>query len=240
VVYVINAPANGPTDSALFGTANLSTGTFTQIGAPARVGGSAGLAPGPNGLLYTLAVGGDLDAIDPATGITKDIGATGLADCTAPSSPCGPKSANALASLAGVIYATDFANNLYRLNPTTGAATLVGPTGIPAAPTPLTVNENGSLNGFVQGLFAADGKLYSTFEAFTFDGTTFATTSILEAPKLYLIDPSTGTTSIVGPTDFNLEAAAQVGGHGLCIQRLRQSNRHFESRERSHQLGRRL
>ena len=212
VVYVINAPANGPTDSALFGTVNLSTGKFTQIGAPARVGGSAGLAPGPNGLLYTLAVGGDLDAIDPATGVTKVIGPTGLADCTASTSPCGPKAANALASLGGVIYATDFANDLYRVNPTTGAATLVVPTGIPATPTPGTVNPDGSLDGFVQGLFAADGRLYSTFEAFTFDGTTFATKSILESPKLYLIDPATGATSVVRPTDFNLEAVAQVGG----------------------------
>lgn len=175
------------------------------------MGGSAGLAPGPNGFLYTLAVGGDLDAIDPATGVTKDIGPTGLADCTAPTSPCGPKSANALASLGGVIYATDFANNLYRVDPATGAAILVGPTGIPAAPTPLTVNPDGSLNGFEQGLFAADGKLYSTFQAFTFDGSTFATKSILEPPKLYLIDPATGTTSAVAPTDFNLEAVAQVG-----------------------------
>ncbi len=212
VVYVINAPANGPTDSSLFGTVDLSTGTFAQIGAPARVGGSAGLAPGPNGLLYTLAVGGDLDAIDPATGVTKIIGPTGLADCTAATSPCGPKAANALTSLGGVIYATDFANNLYRVNPTTGAATLVGSTGIPAAPTPGTVNPDGSLDGFVQGLFAADRKLYSTFEAFTFDGTTFATISILEPPKLYLIDPATGATSVVGPTDLNLEAVAQVGG----------------------------
>jgi hypothetical protein len=51
--------------------------TLTQIGVPARVGGSAGLAPGPGGLLYTLAVGGDLDTINPATGVTRDIGPTG-------------------------------------------------------------------------------------------------------------------------------------------------------------------
>jgi hypothetical protein len=61
-------------------------------------------------------------------------------------------------------------------------------------------------------LFAADGNLYSTFEAFTFDGTTFATRSILHPPTLYLIDPATGATSAVAPTDFNLEAVAQVEG----------------------------
>jgi hypothetical protein len=171
------------------------------------------LAPGPNGLLFTLAVGGDLDAINPATGVTADIGPTGLADCTSPASPCGPKSANAMASLGGVIYATDFANNLYRVNPTTAAATLVGPTGIPAVPAaPLTVNADGTLNGFEQGLFSANGKLYSTFQAFTFDPATFATKAILDAPKLYLIDPATGATSVVGPTDLNLEAVAEVGG----------------------------
>jgi outer membrane protein assembly factor BamB len=213
MVYVINAPANGPTDSSLFGTVDLSTGKFKQIGAPARVGGSAGLAPGPNGKLFTLAVGGDLDAIDPATGVTIDIGPTGLEDCTSPASPCGPKSANALASLGGVIYATDFANNLYRVNATTGTAMLVGPTGIPAVPAaPLTVNPDGTLNGFEQGLFSANGMLYSTFQAFTFDAMTFATKSIVEAPKLYRIDPTTGATSIVGPTDLNLEAVADVGG----------------------------
>ncbi len=171
------------------------------------------MAPGPNGMLYKLAVGGDLDAIDPATGVTIDIGPTGLADCTSPASPCGPKSANALASLAGVIHVTDFANNLYRVNATTGTAMLVGPTGIPAVPAaPLTVNPDGTLNGFEQGLFSSHGMLYSTFQAFTFDPITFATKSLVEPPTLYRINPTTGATSVVGPTDLNLEVVTDVGG----------------------------
>ena len=74
------------------------------------------------------------------------------------------------------------------------------------------MNPDGTLNGFEQGLFSSHGMLYSTFQAFTFDPTTFATKSLVEPPTLYRINPTAGATSVVGPTDLNLEVVTDVGG----------------------------
>src|SRR3954465_11017450 len=60
VVYVING-------SQQFGTVDLNTGTFRQIG-PNTQAGSSGLVPRPDGSLLTLA-GIDLASINPATGL---------------------------------------------------------------------------------------------------------------------------------------------------------------------------
>src|ERR1700733_10465631 len=112
IVYVV-------TGNQQFGTVNLATGAFTQIG-PNTPEGEDGLVPGPNGSLLTLTFSGNLDSINPATGLTSVIGATGLADCSNfPVSPCGPTSANELAVYKGTIYATDISNNLYTVNPLT-------------------------------------------------------------------------------------------------------------------------
>jgi hypothetical protein len=210
LLYVVNGPPSG---SAQFGTIDLGTGAFNQIG-PSAPEGSQGLVQGPNGSLLTLDFSGNLDSINPVTGVTSLVGPTGLADCAAPPiSPCGPHASNSLASAGGGIYVTDLSNNLYRVNPATGAATLVGPTGIPAVPfTPLTVNPDGSFDAFDEGLFGANGKLYATFDAITVDPTTFTTASVVIAPDLYQIDPTTGATTLVGPTDLNLGAVADVNG----------------------------
>jgi hypothetical protein len=210
LVYVVNGPPSG---AAQFGTIDLGTGAFNQIG-PSTPEGSQGLVQGTNGSLLTLDFSGNLDSINPATGVTSLIGPTGLADCAAPpASPCGPHSSNALASAGGRIYVTDFANNLYRVNPATGAATLVGPTGIPALPfTPTLVNPNNTFNAYDEGLFGAGGKLYATFDAFTVDLATFTAASVVIAPNLYEIDPTTGVATLIGPTDLNLETVADVNG----------------------------
>src|SRR6185437_5598532 len=116
-VYVL-----GTTDLATgqLGTLDLATGAFHQIGPV--IEGSNGLAPGPNGSLLTLTFSGNLISINPANGVTTTIGPTGLADCTTPASPCGPTSANNIGALGSMVYATDFANNLYRVNALTGQA----------------------------------------------------------------------------------------------------------------------
>ncbi len=76
----------------------------------------------------------------------------------------------------------------------------------------LTVNPNGTFNAFDEGLFGANGKLYATFDAFTVDPTTFTTASVVIAPDLYQIDPTTGVATLIGPTDLNLDAVADVNG----------------------------
>ncbi len=208
-VYIVSGP---PIGAAEFGTVDLATGAFTQIGPSTE--GSQGLAPGPNGSLLTLAFSGHLNSINPATGVTTVIGPTGLVDCAMPpASPCGPHSANALASVGEQIYVTDFANNLYKVNPVTGTATLIGPTGIPAVPfTPVLTNPDNTFNAYDEGLFGANGKLYATFDASTVSLETFTTASVVIAPNLYQIDPDTGTATLIGPTDLNLDAVAAVNG----------------------------
>jgi hypothetical protein len=204
-VYVVNS-------NNQFGTVDLGTGAFRQIG-PNTPEAEGGLVPVPNGSLLTLTASGSLDAINPRTGLTTVIGPTGLGDCSMPTSPCGPTSANTIAGLAGVIYGTDYAGNLYTVNPATGRATLIGPTGIPPVTfVPLsTPNPDGSLNFFGEGLFAANGKLYALFETGTVNFTTGAITPII-SDSLYQIDAATGATTVVAPITFGVETAADVNG----------------------------
>jgi outer membrane protein assembly factor BamB len=172
------------------------------------------LVSGPNGQLLSLGFSGILNSIDPATGATTRIGPTGLVDCSDPfSSPCGPKSANALGSVGGQIYATDFDNRLYQVNPLTGVAALIGPTGIPALPfTPLTTNPDNTFNAYDESLFGANGNLYAAFDAFTVSLDTFTLASIVIPPNLYRIDPKTGATTLIGATTLNLSAVAAADG----------------------------
>ena len=58
-----------------FGTLNLDTGGFHQIG-PNLPGETSGLVPGPNGGLLSLSFSGNLNSINPANGVTTLIGAT--------------------------------------------------------------------------------------------------------------------------------------------------------------------
>ncbi len=209
MAYIVTGNPDG---SGQFGVMDITTGAFTQIGP--NVEGSQGLVSGPNGSLFTLAFTGTLNSINSATGFSAIIGPTGLVDCSVPpASPCGPHSANALASVGGKLYITDFDNNLYGVNTSTGAATLIGPTGIPAVPfTPLTINPDNTFNAYDEGLFSANGKLYATFDAFTVRLDTFTTGKVVIAPNLYQIDPLTGVASLIGPTDLNLGAVAGING----------------------------
>jgi hypothetical protein len=104
IVYAIGG-------SGQFGTMNLSTGSFTPIGPGISVG-TGGLVRGPGGTLLSLGYNGDLNSINPATGVLSPVGATGLGDCSLPSSPCGSNSANIIGKVGSNLYATDLANNL--------------------------------------------------------------------------------------------------------------------------------
>lgn len=203
-VYVVNA-ANQ------FGTIDLATGAFHLI--DPNTPGQMGLALGPSGSLLSLAFSGSLESINPGTGLTSVIGPTGLAACATPADPCGPTGTNTIGGLAGTVYVTDLSNKLYRVNTVTGAATLIGATGIPALPfTPLSENPDGTFNAYDEALFGANGKLYATFDAFTVNSTTFTTQTIVIPDNLYQIDPTTGATTVIGPTPLFISAVADVNG----------------------------
>ena len=141
-----------------FGALDLSSGKFLPIGpgVPPDVGG--GLVQGLGTSLLTLAFSGNLAAIDPFTGRTSVVGATGLRDCSVPGS-YDPNCANVIGRLGGSFYATDFVNNLYSVDPTTGAATLIGPTGMPAVTVaPFSQNPDGTFNVFSENLVSAHGS----------------------------------------------------------------------------------
>ena len=140
------------------------------------------------------------------------IGPTGLSDCSTPTSPCGPTSTNVIATLGGKIYATDFQNRLYTVNPATGAATAIGLTGIPAIPfVPLSTNPDGTINVYNEALFSAGGKLYAIFDADILNPESFEITPVI-APNLYQIDSSTGVATLLAPTDLGLGAAVELNG----------------------------
>ncbi len=183
------------------GTVDLTTGAFHQIGPTSTTEFKSGLVPGPNGDLLTLGFGssGNLDSIDPATGVTTTVG-TGLG-----------QAGNTLGELGGKIYATDGANNLYTVNPTTGGTHLIGKTGIPAVPFVLGPNPDGTINIFNETLFGAAGKLYATFDADKFDPRIPAITPVI-APNLYQIDPETGATTLIDPTALLITASVDLNG----------------------------
>jgi hypothetical protein len=202
LVYVI-------TGSPQFGAVDLHSGTFLPIGPalPPDVGG--GLVQGPDQSLLTLAFSGNLVAIDPVTGKSSTVGSTGLGDCTTPSSPCGPNSANGIGRFDQDYYLTDFANNLYSVDPESGAAKLIGLTGIPAVPfSPLSVNPDGSQNVFNETLFRAGGKLYANFAAAR--RPQGGPPDIVVQPAIWEINRKTGQAERIAPTELGLTSIVNV------------------------------
>ena len=193
-----------------FGAVDLNSGAFLPIGPglPPDVGD--GLVPGTGKSLFSLGFTGNLDAIDPATGETTVIGATGLGDCSTPVSPCGPNSANWIGLINGHYYVTDFANNLYSLDPKTAAAKLIGPTGMPGITAiPFSENPDGSVNVFGASLFGARGKFFAYFAtlAANFEAGTFTP---INAGAIYEIDEKTGRATKIADTETTLSTIVNV------------------------------
>jgi hypothetical protein len=196
-----------------FGTVDLQTGAFHQVGPNAPAEGLFGLVGGDNGTLIALTYASNLVRVNPASGLTTLIGPTGLGDCATVASPCGPTSGSTIGGLAGKIYATDFQNSLYGVNPATGKAALIGSTGIPGIPfVPASQNPDGTLNFFDQAIFGLGDKLYITFDTWVFDPNTGAIQSVTTPGALYAVDLSTAKASLVGPTDLGIGAVANVNG----------------------------
>lgn len=193
LIYVV-------TSNQQFGTVDLATGEFHQIG-PATPEPLANLVWAPGGTLLTLSVSGNLDRINPATGEVTVIGQTGL----------GINSFD-LAEVRGKLFATDLSNNIYSVNPETGAATFLRITGIPPDPAyPFTFNNDGTINLCDEGLYGVGGVLYATFDAFTLNPGNLALTPTV-SPALYRIDPSSGSATFVGNTALNLGSTVDVNG----------------------------
>jgi PEP-CTERM motif-containing protein len=209
LVYVVRA---GITGNGIFGTVDLTTGAFQQIG-PAEPDGYFGLAPGPNGSLVSFTYASNLDGINPATGVPTRIGATGLPGCVIATPACGPTTAFTIGSFDGKIYGVDISNSVYTVNPITGAATLLAKnSGLPAAPfVPGIQNSDGTLNIADEAIWGAGGKLYLTYDAAILDLNSF-TVSVAVAPYLYQIDPASGFATLIGPTDLGIDATIEVNG----------------------------
>ena len=114
-----------------------------------------------------------------------------------------------MAASTKAFYATDFANNLYSLNPESGAARLIGLTGIPALPfSPLSVNPDGSQNVFNETLFSARGKLYANFAAAV--RPQGGPPVIVIPPAIWEINPKTGHAKWIAPTELGLTSIVNV------------------------------
>ena len=206
---IVHVLANEGAPNQQYGDMDLATGKFSAISStPSTI---QYLAPGRNGSLLTMSFNGDLDSINPNTGAISVVGHTGFANCSIP----GPYTSNCQLSFGaagGTLYATDFANNLYTVNPVTGKATLVGATGIPAVPfIPASTNPDGSFNFYDENLFGFGGKLYANFDAGTFNPATSASTIVI-SPEMYQLNPSTGHASKIAATNFGLITIANVDG----------------------------
>jgi hypothetical protein len=124
-----------------FGSLDLGTGAFTQIGGT-HDGAYAGLGNLADGTLVAVDGLNNFVRIDRTTGAVTTVGPTGI-------------NVNVSASLlTGEQFAIDNVNRLYRINPDTGAATLVGPTGLPGI----------SLSDFATALAGDTTTLYYIFE----------------------------------------------------------------------------
>ncbi len=141
----------------------------------------------PTALFGTDAGGGNLLAVDTATGVSTVIGPTGVSSL--PSLAVNPKT--------GIMYAGQGGGNpnLHRIDPATGAATLVGDTGLGIAA--------------ISGLeFASDGTLFAAVNIAGAGGT--------GPDHLAVIDETTAATTVIGPFGTCTGVTIPTSGGGSC------------------------
>jgi len=123
-----------------FGTIDLNTGLFTQLGNSAAELTGLGLA---GGILYGGA-GNTLYQVNPANGTLTAVGSGSIPSYLTGSTPGG-------------LFGIDLNGNLYSINPGTGATTLIGSIGFS-----LVGTNSDALSGGSSALYlAVDGTLYS-------------------------------------------------------------------------------
>jgi hypothetical protein len=131
------------TQSGNFGVIDLSTGVFSFIGAAVPLQG-LGVA---GGLLYGLGPTGTLYQVNTTTGGVSTVGSSA-------------HSFNVFGSTVAGLFAIDNSTNVYSINAATGAATLLGPTGVP-------FGSVDSLSTNSSTLFWADGPKFYTLNTTT-------------------------------------------------------------------------
>jgi hypothetical protein len=204
------------TATSQFGTVDLRTGEFVLIPVSAnlaKLGIGSGLIQGPGRSLLSLALSGDLYKIDPFTGEVSLVGNTRLADCSA-SGSYAPNCANFIGRLSESYYVTDFANNLYSLDPHTGCTRLIGPTEVPPLTfAPFTEDPGlpGSFDVYAESLFSVhrNRKLYALFSTTAVNNETGTNTPLIPA-TIYQIDHVTGKTTLVTVTNPCLSSIVDV------------------------------
>jgi hypothetical protein len=234
IAYMSANAGGNPQFSVVFGTIDLNTGVFSQLG-PTAIGGTfqeplSGMAEA-NGTLYGAAEGtndnGQLYTINPANGTLTRVGATLLSIDDFGSTPTG-------------LFVVDSLGTLYSINPATGAATLIGSTG-------LVLGGSRALSTNASSLYFADGgSLYtlntSTGAATLIGPSGVSLTALLQengtlyggelVPSLSVdtVDPATGAattgphitgagvTGVSGLAPFPVQAVpAPIIGHGLPV-----------------------
>ncbi len=187
------------TNTGVFGTLNLSSGAFTQLGnsgvAPAGMGGfgnSLFIAGFENHTLYLVnPANGSVTAIGNGSLTYYDLGAT-------PSS----------------LYAIGTDSNLYTINAATGASTLVGPTGLNISGSTLGLSSNGAVlyltvdSGSGSVLYSVNtttgaATAIGNTELSRIDAMVYANGLLYAAPRngtLYTLNTSTGAATFVANT----------------------------------------
>jgi hypothetical protein len=217
--YVLFGDVSSYVDSSTgqFGEIDLATGAFTPIGTNTVGTGIAALG----GTIYGEDTSEDLVTINPLTGATTEVGATGIDLLT-------------FTAFDGSLFGTDSLENLYSINASTGAATLVGSTGLGAldpayaislaggstnlyytvddpslGPSLYTLNTTtgaptlvGSTAGDVAG---------SAFVGNTLYGFIFPYVNGSDTPQIDTIDTSTGAATFVADTSSSVNGSINGG-----------------------------
>jgi uncharacterized repeat protein (TIGR03803 family) len=192
------------TEAGVFGTLNLTTGAFTELGnSGVTLAGLAALGGGVYGGLYE---GSTLYQVNPSNGNLTGIGAASFnyAD---------------FGSTTSSLYGTSFASNghnLYSINAVNGSATLIGPIGLPACY--CAMSSGGSTLYFASD--TGSGSVLYSLNTATGAATPIGNTGVndidsmivtsgvlyanTEAGALYTLSTSTGTATFVSNTGVDL------------------------------------
>jgi len=180
-----------------WGTIDLATGTFSQTGNTGAL--LSGLGVGPGGLLYGgLDSSGTLYQVNPANGSLTTVGTSSVAY-------------NDFGSTTDGVYALDTTLNLYSVNTTTGATTLIGPIGLNTGSTIGLSTGSDTLyftNGVTAFLYSINTSTGAATEigdtgiknigALVYENGTLYAGSNSPSAALYALNPATGAATFVG------------------------------------------
>jgi hypothetical protein len=199
VAYAIGFNPVDPTSGAQFGLIDIGAGIFLTIADLPQ--GAQGIAR-DNGQIFAVDSTNNLVRIDPGNGKTKLVGPTGIT--TPGPDPDSDTRVDVIAALeTGDLFLMDYSNNLYSVDRKTGAARLIGPTGIPPIVFP---SYSSSLAGDCHSLF------FTLVERDP-EG------NVIVPPTLYRIDPRNAATTLVGPTARAVAGSGFINGtlYGFSI-----------------------